>query len=95
MPIFHYSLRSHGYLVLGRSEGANEFSDLFTLIDRKGRIFAKKPKALEERAYSTLNEWSTTNTRTVALPVPASREFDLQKEVTRTLLADYTPPAWS
>ena len=92
LPIFHYSLRSYGYLVLGRSEGANEFSDLFTPIDRKARIFAKIPKALEERAYSTLNEWSTTNTRTVPLPVPGSREFDLQKEVTRTLLADYTPP---
>ncbi len=92
MPIFHYALRSQGFLVLGRSEGANEFSDLFTLIDRKGRIFAKKPMALEERAYSTLNEWSTINTRTVALPLPASRDFDLQKEVTRTLLADYTPP---
>jgi len=92
LPIFHYSLRSQGFLVLGRSEGANEFSDLFTLIDRKGRIFAKKPKALEGRAYSTLNQWSTVNTRTVAIPLPASREFDLQKEVTRTLLADYTPP---
>ena len=92
LPIFHYSLRSQGFLVLGRSEGANEFSDLFTLIDRKGRIFAKKPKVLEGRAYSALNEWSSINTRTVAIPVPASREFDLQKEVTRTLLADYTPP---
>jgi two-component system CheB/CheR fusion protein len=92
MPIFHYALRAQGFLVLGRSEGANEFADLFTLIDRKGRIFAKKPKVLEGRAYSTLNEWATTNTRTVALPVPASRDFDLQKEVTRILLADYTPP---
>jgi two-component system, chemotaxis family, CheB/CheR fusion protein len=92
MPIFHYALRSQGFLVLGRSEGANEFADLFKLIDRKGRIFAKKPKPIEGPAYSTLNEWASMNTRTVALPVPASRDFDLQKEVTRTLLTDYTPP---
>jgi len=92
LPIFHYALRPTGFLVLGRSEGANEFADLFRLISRKGRIFAKKPKPLEERTFSTLNEWAAMAPRAVALPLPPSKEFDLQKEVTRTLLADYTPP---
>lgn len=92
IPIFHYALRPNGFLVLGRSEGASEFSDLFTLVDRKGRIFAKRPKAMEGQTYSSFNEWSM-NPRTVALPLPDSRNFDLQKEVTRTLLSEYTPPA--
>jgi two-component system CheB/CheR fusion protein len=91
MPIFHYALRARGFLMLGKSEGANEFPDLFTLVDRQGRVFARKPKALEGGAYFSLSEWST-HPRTVALPLPDSRDFDLQKEVTRTLLADYTPP---
>jgi two-component system, chemotaxis family, CheB/CheR fusion protein len=91
IPIFHYALRPNGFLILGRSEGANDFPDLFTLVERKCRIFAKKPKAFESRAYSTLNEWSL-HPRAGALTLPSSRDFDLQKEVTRTLLADYTPP---
>ena len=91
MPIFHYALRPHGFLLVGRSEGANDFPDLFTLVERKRRIFAKKPKAYESRAYSTLNEWSL-QPRPGGTALPSARDFDLQKEVTRTLLADCTPP---
>ncbi len=92
IPIFHYALLPTGYLVLGQSEGANEFSDLFSLVDRNGRIFVKKPKAVENHAHSALTEWATLHPRSVALPPPASRTFDLHKEVSRVLLADYTPP---
>ena len=92
MPIFHYSLRSHGFLVLGRSEGANEFSDLFTLIDRKARIFAKNPRPWRSARIPPSTSGQPPTRGQCALPVPGSREFDLQKEVTRTLLADYTPP---
>ena len=42
MPIFHYSLKPTGFLMLGIAESAGEFSNLFTLADRKNNIYTKK-----------------------------------------------------
>lgn len=42
VPIFHYSLRPGGYLFLGLSENASQFSDLFTPVDKKSRIFRSR-----------------------------------------------------
>ncbi|WP_242071933.1 chemotaxis protein CheB [Nostoc sp. FACHB-110] len=42
MPIFHYSLKPTGFLMLGVAESAGEFSNLFTLTDRKNNIYTKK-----------------------------------------------------
>ncbi|MBR8835725.1 MAG: PAS domain-containing protein [Stigonema ocellatum SAG 48.90 = DSM 106950] len=42
MPIFHYSLKPTGFLMLGTSESAGELSDLFILVDRKNKIYSKK-----------------------------------------------------
>ena len=39
LPIFHYSLRAHGYLFLGLSENIGSHSELFEAVDRKNRIF--------------------------------------------------------
>ena len=42
MPIFHYALKPHGFLMLGSSEGVGELSTLFETIDKKNRIYAHK-----------------------------------------------------
>ena len=42
LPIFHYSLAKGGFLFLGTSETVGEFSDLFTAVDRKWKIFRRK-----------------------------------------------------
>jgi two-component system CheB/CheR fusion protein len=42
IPIFHYALRPGGYLFLGTSENVSQFSDLFTPIDKKHRIFRSR-----------------------------------------------------
>lgn len=41
-PIFHYALNPGGFLLLGASESIGAFSDLFDLVDKKYRIYAKK-----------------------------------------------------
>ncbi|HEV2176359.1 MAG TPA: PAS domain S-box protein [Terriglobia bacterium] len=91
MPMLHYALRANGFLMLGRSEGTSEFPELFTLVDKKGQIFAKKPKVHEERADFSVNDYASARPSATAPAGPGGREFDLQKEVNRTLLADYTP----
>ena len=42
MSIFHYALKPAGFLVLGKSESISGFSDLFTPVGRKRKIYSKK-----------------------------------------------------
>jgi two-component system CheB/CheR fusion protein len=39
---FHYALKPDGFLLLGTSESVGDAADLFTLVDRKLKIYAKK-----------------------------------------------------
>src|SRR5262249_54045740 len=41
-PLFHYALNPRGYLMLGPSETVGAFSDMFELVDRGAKIYAKK-----------------------------------------------------
>jgi len=42
IPLFHYALNPNGYLFLGTSETIGEFDDLFTVQDRKQKIYGRK-----------------------------------------------------
>jgi two-component system CheB/CheR fusion protein len=42
IPIFHYALNPDGFLFLGKSETVGQFSDLFTTIEGKTKIFQRK-----------------------------------------------------
>ena len=42
LPMFHYSLKPTGFLLLGTSESTGESSDLFTPVDKKQRIYARQ-----------------------------------------------------
>ena len=63
IPIFHYALKSTGFLRLGHSESVGRFMNLFAVVDRKHKIYARKPgpppapirrasTSLVERRYS-------------------------------------------
>jgi two-component system CheB/CheR fusion protein len=42
IPLFHYALNPNGMLFLGSSEGLGEFDGLFTVVDRKAKLFQRK-----------------------------------------------------
>lgn len=42
LPIFHYGLKPTGFLMLGTSETVGEFTELFSLVDRKYKIYSRK-----------------------------------------------------
>jgi two-component system CheB/CheR fusion protein len=42
IPLFHYALKPGGILFLGTSEGIGDFSELFTVLDRKAKIYQRK-----------------------------------------------------
>ena len=42
---FQYALKPNGYLFLGTSESISDYSDAFTPVDQRNRIFLRKPSA--------------------------------------------------
>jgi two-component system CheB/CheR fusion protein len=42
-PIFHYALKPAGYLFLGMSESISRHGELFSALDKKHRIFQRRP----------------------------------------------------
>ena len=46
IPLFHYALKPGGWLFLGTSEGIGEFDGLFSVLDRKAKIYSRKEDLL-------------------------------------------------
>ncbi|MBU1168338.1 MAG: PAS domain-containing protein [Proteobacteria bacterium] len=42
IPLFHYALNPAGFLFLGTSETVGEFMDLFSVMDRKSKLYRRK-----------------------------------------------------
>jgi two-component system, chemotaxis family, CheB/CheR fusion protein len=99
MPIFHYSLNNNGFLLLGTSESTGKSADLFRLVEKKHRIYAKKPTATQTTFFFTPSQYPTAkinNSISAALASQASpqlvaAEFDLQKKVDQLIADRYTP----
>jgi two-component system, chemotaxis family, CheB/CheR fusion protein len=98
MPIFHYSLNPTGFLLLGTSESTGQYSDLFNLIDRKYRIYTKKPSNAQHTFSFTPSNYraKASNSISVALanrqPVQAPAEdLKLQKKVDQLIFEHYAP----
>ena len=56
IPLFHYALKPTGFLMLGTAETAGTSSDLFTLIDKKHKLYSKKdvsPRAFPRYASAS------------------------------------------
>jgi two-component system, chemotaxis family, CheB/CheR fusion protein len=65
IPLFHYALNPGGLLFLGSSEGIGEFNDLFSVLDRKNKLF--------ERTKKPLDRWTPPRfaaASAIALPPP-------------------------
>jgi len=91
IPVFGYALRSPGFLVLGPSENLTGFSDLFSPLDKKFKVYAKNPSSL----LHVGEYWAPSVAIEKAKPSKRGGEgtpaFDVQKEAERILLSEYAP----
>jgi two-component system, chemotaxis family, CheB/CheR fusion protein len=100
IPIFHYALREHGYLLVGNTEGLHgSGTDIFDLVDRKSKIYRKKSVPSPVTFGLTLSPHTPGE---IAQPKPdraAEKEeipqtpVDVQREADRLLLSKYVPSA--
>ncbi len=94
MPIFHYSLNPTGFLLLGTSESTGKYVDLFNVIDKKYRIYAKNPVKTQSTLSFTPSSYpikAIENIRQHQSQLATVSDFDLQGKIDRLIVARYTP----
>ncbi|MEG4984372.1 chemotaxis protein CheB [Microcoleus sp. BR0-C5] len=92
MPIFHYSLKPTGFLLLGTSESTGEFSYLFTSVDKKSKIYAKKLTATRLNFSFTPSSYPVAKARErQEMKDNFTNSFDLQQETDQLILNRYAP----
>jgi two-component system, chemotaxis family, CheB/CheR fusion protein len=92
--IFHYALKSSGYLVLGQAETIGADGEPFSLVNKKHRIYRKKP--IDELTFSTTPKGVYTPLKSVSVRVGPDLAPDVraaQNEANRAMLDRYGPPA--
>ncbi|PBB89582.1 methyltransferase [Mesorhizobium sp. WSM3864] len=88
IPIFHYALRSNGYLFLGSSENVTRHARLFSTIDKPTRIFQKRSgvgQRLPEFPLAAAARQAVPSTR------PRATTGTLQEIAERLLVERYAP----
>lgn len=98
ISLFHYALRPTGFLTLGTSEGVGTSANLFSLLDRPSKIFAKKAIASHVPVAFSVEKKEVANKGHFGAQVMRRQGEtswaypDFQKECDRRLLTQYAPP---
>ena len=95
LPLFHYALNPNAFLFLGSSESVGEFNDLFSVLDRKWRLYSRKDTALGRTGALHLNRPTATDRRIAgtAKGYAGSAESPIHREVVEQLIMDRYGPA--
>jgi len=93
MAVFHYALKSSGFLMLGGAETVGAQADLFTVIDKKHRIFVKRPIETPSNFQIPVEYHpSRSPSRGPRLPTEMHSTHSFQNEANRLILDRYGPP---
>src|SRR6266704_2225138 len=94
LPIFHYALKPTGFLVLGEFETIGEFDNIFTVANKRLKIYSKKPMVprtpldFSMKYGIELGHVDRPEARPIEGLVPEQAIF---KEADRILLTKYSP----
>ena len=92
MSVFHYALKPSGFLMLGGAESVGAQTELFAVVDKKHRIFTKKPIDTSVSAHIpieyTLGRTPLRGSRITAEMHPSN---SFQTEANRLILDSYGP----
>lgn len=96
LPLFHYSLRKDGFLFLGSSESIGEFTDYFSVTDRKWKLFQRKDIDRGERPIIEMVAPTATDRR-IEAHTPEGTEMtkrtNYRDVAERIVLDSYGPTA--
>ena len=96
VPVLHYALKPSGFLVLGSSESLSAFPDLFSVVDKKHKIYSKKPMA-SRLPYDFGSSYLPAGISLQSPGFPGKtqtsqkKEIDVQAEADRIVLKSHAP----
>ena len=100
IPIFHYALKPHGFLLVGNTEGLlGSGAEIFDLADRKSKIYQKKSVPSPVTFGMTVGGHESVEGQPEKPHLPGREEdltkppADVQREADRLLLSKYVPSA--
>jgi len=96
MPTFHYALKPKGFLFLGASESVGAFTNLFEAVDKKLKIYARKPGpspplSLHDGPRNADRKKEIGALRPPGGPEGLRPEINIQREADRVALNRYAP----
>jgi two-component system CheB/CheR fusion protein len=98
LPLFHYSLRPGGVLLLGTSETVGSFSKLFEPLESKLRLYLRRQAPSAGGPEFLLKSFPPLSKMTKEMPIPSSLNAEqgsvsLQAAADQVLLQVHAPPA--
>ncbi|MFZ0825870.1 MAG: chemotaxis protein CheB [Verrucomicrobiia bacterium] len=93
IPLFHYSLVPGGILLLGSAESIGTFTDLFTPLNNKLRIFQRKESALPSEPIEFPSSFAPALPARAETPVAPTPRSNLQTLADQLVLERFAPPA--
>ena len=93
ISIFHYALKPNGLLLLGGAENIAAYSELFAPVDRRYRIFARKPGAGRMALKRSSAEYVARDFKNLALPPRIGEAQAIPPLAESILLARHGPAA--
>ncbi len=94
IPQFHYALNPGGYLILGPAESVGSFDELFELVDKRNKIYAKKNVAAPHHVdLVSYRGFEPRHPDARALASDGTTTTQLQQIADRIMLSAYAPAA--
>ena len=93
IPILHYALKPQGVLLLGTSETVGNFTALFSLTDKRSKIYSRKESPTKVSLDFGASDNSEAYIEKADRPkkVKTYDETDIQREADRIVLGRYSP----
>jgi len=92
IPLFHYSLTPGGILFLGSAETVGTFTDLFTPLNNKLRIFQRAESALRSEPIEFPSSFASPLPDGTAVRPAPEPHLSLQSLADQLVLERYSPP---
>lgn len=91
IPTFHHALNPNGFLMLGAMETIGSFAAMFSVVDPKSRIYAKKVTGLRQYRNFYGDDILTREATDVQVAPQPSTHADWQRAADRVVLGEYAP----
>ncbi len=91
MGVFRYALKSNGFLMLGSAESVGAGADSFSIVDKRYKLYAKKPATENAEAGLPVGAYTQAQPQRAKAATAELRPASIQSEANHIILSRYSP----